>query len=212
MTCFALFLKISKKKSIITLSLPQYMATNLGVTLLPTGQQNQWRGCQTVGYLTVNQQTCILFPAHIRFLYKAWKTICTFRSSPLQLLPLRRLPLPLSIRRDESSIPFEQMTTEIQIHICIQIFEAPPSLSIFFSLEHVSPLSQITWLRIFFGTLCHQTIPMKAKSDARTKQPKAGKLLAASCTPQKRFPLNSFSKLWHCANAQCQWGHPWSLP
>ena len=42
------------------------------------------------------------------------------------------------------------MTTEIWIHICIKIFEAPPCLSIFFPGPCL-PLSQITWLRVFFG-------------------------------------------------------------
>lgn len=58
------------------------------------------------------------------------------------------------------------------------------------------PMSEITWLRVFFGTLCPQ------RSD---------KFSAAFSTPQKRrFPLTSFSKVWHCA--KCQSGHPWSVP
>lgn len=86
------------------------------------------------------------------------------------------------------------VTTAIWAHICIKILKDPPCLSIF-PLEHVSPCPSKNWLRILFGILHPQTISMKAKGDAGTKQWKAGKLLAAFHTTEKSS--SSFSKLWH---------------
>lgn len=85
------------------------------------------------------------------------------------------------------------MTTPISVLTCIKISEAWHRHTTFSPLSPCLPMSEITWLRVFFGTLCPQ---------------RAGKFSAAFSTPQKRrLPLTSFSKLWHCGN--CQSGHPW---
>lgn len=144
------------------------MAANAGIILLRSGHQNQWRGSQTVGYLTVNQQTWVLFPLQIHFLYSLGKP-CVRSVPPTSAFPIKKSAT-FDVHREEMKVasPLNRQLPRGGL------ISASKSLR----FQAVSPA---TWLPasnpLAESFLGHSNNLQEAKKDAGTSQPRAGKSL-----------------------------------